>query len=273
MFSSAAQRCKPMLLGIGILMVLGMTGDGFQVDSKIGEPALAAQIRQASSQGGNIDEAPEPDDLAERINRAAKNARYNNQGNGQDLTSLEPGTGVSTIACGGDDPAILPVRGHEVIVLGTLRNAQPYLSADRTAIFTEYRFEIEEVFKPSRENLQLVNGHLLIDRPGGVLRLRSGRIITYDFSASGMARPLDVGGRYVLFCQLIHDKRDLLLGRGFELRDGKAFALWERHGYDRPVGELEGGIRSLSQEETFIEAVRNAVKHPGSARYFSALRQ
>ena len=79
--------------------------------------------------------------------------------------------------------------------------------------------------------------------------------------------------RYVLFSRYIHGNRDLILGFAFELRDGKAYALWQSPGHDRPVGELPGADVALTEEQTFIRAVRDAVSHPGSARYLSAPRK
>jgi hypothetical protein len=158
-------------------------------------------------------------------------------------------------------------------VLGTLIKSQPYLSANRTAIYTEYHLDVEEMLKTSQEDLSIVEGRLVIDRPGGVLRMRDGKLIASTVSGTGLARPLDLGRRYVLFCRLINDNRDLILGYAFELRDGKAYALWQSPGHDRPVDELPGAVSALSEEQTFVQAVRNAVKHPGSARYFSAPRK
>jgi hypothetical protein len=127
-----------------------------------------------------INEAPESDDPTQRADRAAKSARYNSYINKQDLTSLPTGARKELIHCGQYDPTILPTGPHDVIVLGTLTNIQPYLSANRTAIYTEYQLDIEEVFKPAKENLSLVQGRLIIDRHGGVLRMSDGRIIAYQ---------------------------------------------------------------------------------------------
>jgi hypothetical protein len=266
---ATSQAYRLALLCVGACVVLVTTGDRFSVGPRAQESSPTAQT---SARGDAIDEVPESDDPTERANRAAKNDRYNSQVNDRDLTTLPPGHSLHSIGCGPYDPTILPTGSHDVIVLGTLINTQSYLSANRTAIYTEYQLDIEEMFKPSQEDLSIVEGRLLIDRPGGVLRMRDGKIVTSTESGTGMARSLDVGRRYVLFCRLIHDKRDLILGFAFELRDGKAYSLWEQPGYDRPVGELPGAVAALSEEQAFVEAVREAAKHPGSARYFSAPR-
>jgi len=272
-FQAASQTFKLALLGVGVFLVLSTAGDRFYVESRPQESTPAAQNSRPRPEEEAINEAPESDDPTQRADRAAKNARYNSQLNEQDLTSLPPGMRKDSIFCGQYDPTILPTGRHDVIVLGTLTSIQPYLSANRTAIYTEYQLDIEEVFKPAQENLSLVQGRLIIDRPGGVLRMSNGRIIASTESGTGMARPLDAGRRYVLFSRFIHGNRDLILGFAFELRDGKAYALWQAPGHDRPVGELPGADVALTEEQTFVRAVRDAVSHPGSARYLSAPRK
>ena len=270
-FKARSQLSKLALLCVVGFVVLGTTGDRFYVESRTQEQTAQTSLPSLCEA---IDEAPESDDPTQRANRALKNARYNiSLGTDMDLTSMPPGQSTHLIGCGPYDPTILPTASHDVIVLGTLINAQPYLSANRSAIYTEYQLDVEEVFKPSQEHLSLEQGRLLIDRSGGVLRMSSGRVICATASGTGMARPLDVGRRYILFCRFINDQLDLILGYAFELRDGKAYALWEHPGYDRPVGELPGSVAALSNEQPFVRAVRDAVKHPGSARYFSAPRK
>ena len=266
-----SQLSKLALLCVGGFVVLGTTGDRFYVESRTQEPTAQTSL---PSMCVATDEAPESDDPTQRANRALKNARYNNSlGTDLDLTSMPPGQSTHLIGCGPYDPTILPTASHDVIVLGTLINAQPYLSANRTAIYTEYQLDVEEVFKPSQEHLSLEQGRLLIDREGGVLRMNSGRVVCSTVSGTAMARPLDVSRRYVLFCRFIHDQRDLILGIAFELRDEKAYALSQQPGYDRPVSELPGAVAALLNEQSFVRAVRDAVKHPDSARYFSAPRK
>ena len=272
-FQVSAQAFKFALLSASAFVVLITAGDRFYAESRAQESSRAAQTSQTFLEGEAIDEAPDSDDSAQRANRAAKNARYNSQVNDRDLTSLPLGQSMHVIGCGPYDPTILPTGSHDVIVLGTLINTQPYLSANRTAIYTEYQIEIEKVFKTPQGDLSLEQGRFVIDRPGGTLRMSGGRIITSTESGTGMARPLDVGRRYVLFCRFIHDHRDFILGFAFELRDGKAYALWEQPGYDRLVGELPGAVAELSEEKAFVEAVRDAAKHPGAVRYFSAPRK
>lgn len=270
-----SQGCRLIVLGVGAFVALNTAGDRLFFESRAQESSLAAQASQPyekSLEAEAIDVAPESENPTERANRAAKSARYDSQTNDRDLLSMVPDARVDTIGCGHYDPTILPTGSHDVIVLGTLINRQSYLSAKRTAIYTEYQLDIEQVLKTPAEGLSIEQGRLLMDRDGGVLRMSDGRIIASTVHGTGMARPLDVGSRYVLFCRLIHDKRDLILGYAFELRDGKAYALWINRGYDRLVSELPGAVPALSEEPSFIEAVRNAVKHPGSPRYFSAPR-
>jgi hypothetical protein len=223
-----------------------------------------------------VDEAPVPADPAERANREAKNARYNSQTSNKDLTAqryhyMEISCGF-TVSGFGESP-LPPNSTQDVIVLGSLVEEQPYLSANRTALYTEYTFEIEENFKPSPYDLSFVEGRLIVDRPGGTLRLQNGKVVSYGVQGPGMARPLDVGHRYVLFCRFVHGGKDLMLGPAFELRDGQAYALGESRNHDRLVGDRRHTPPSLSTEEGFLKALRDEMEHPRGPKYLTAPQQ
>ena len=253
----------------GVAVACGLVVTGPAGAAPVDEPAPVPLVRSAperetSGEDGwwqliesrAIDEAPEPLDPVERSAREAKNLRYD-EPDGRDLTTLEPGTCMETIACsGGGLRRALPEGPYGTVVLGTVRAVQPYLSSSRTAIYTEYELEVEEVFRSTGGHVQIFDRTVAVDRMGGVLRRRSGQIISWGFSGSMIPHTLDLNGRYVIFLREVHDGNDLMLGTVFELRDGQTYMLWERPEGDRLVGTISGEDPSMSDEAAFLQAVR-----------------
>jgi hypothetical protein len=234
-------------------------------ESALQEPSEA---QQRSAGYEVIDEAPLSSNDEERSQREAKNRLYN--GGGSDLTAMEPGMARSLIGCGPIMP-LLPTEYTPIIMLGTVVSLQPYLSEDKSNIYTEYAVHVEKYLKKDALTLPMAGDRLIVDRTGGVLRLRNGRVIQYHVSGTGMARPLHVGERLVLFLNRIHDGASLMLGPGFLLRDGKAYAIGQSEGQKRLFGEMEGVEKRFSQEGEFLKAVQRAIQNPPSPAFYSAL--
>jgi hypothetical protein len=130
---------------------------------------------------------------------------------------------------------------------------QPYLSEDRTHIYTEITIRIEEIFK-NPPNSKIPSGQtVVINQIGGTIRMTSGQVV-HDGTRIDFLGKTHVGGRYVLFAKGIHGGNDLTLIRGYELRDGQVFKLI---GNGSP-GPTPGAANSLSQEKAFLQAVRKA---------------
>ncbi len=77
----------------------------------------------------------------------------------------------------------------------------------------------------------------------------SGQILHDDTRNGFLGRP-QIGMRYVLFADSIHEGRDFSMLRGYELRDGKVFRLTED---GSPSSVL---VSNLSQEDKFLQTVR-----------------
>jgi hypothetical protein len=215
-----------------------------------------------------IDEVPLPSDAEEQARRESKNRFYNR--GGQDLTTMDPAMSVSEIGCGGIQP-LLPTEYTPIILIGTVASFQPYLSEDKSYIYTEYAVQVKQYLKKDAGALPIVGDKLIVDRSGGVLRLRDGHVIQYHSSGTGMARPLRTGERLVLFLNRVHDGAILFLGRGFLLQNGKAYAIGESEGWKELIGEIQGVEKNLSQEDEFIQAVMRAIQNPPSPAFYSAL--
>jgi hypothetical protein len=260
------------LLIVSSMLYVGFTfamqpSSGF---ASMSESALQelSKVQQQSASNDAIDEAPQPSNEEERVQREAKNRRYNL--GGRDLTAMDPGTSTGVISCGPAMP-LLPTENTAIIMLGTVVSLQPYLSQDKSFIYTEYAVHVEKYLKKDTDTLPAVGERLIVDRTGGVLRLRNGHIIRYDSSGTGMARPLRVGERLVLFLNRIHNGASLMLGQGFLLRDGKAYTIGESEEDMTLFGEIEGVEKKFSQEGEFLKAVQRAIQNPPSPAFYSAL--
>jgi hypothetical protein len=225
-------------------------------------------LQRGDKTGVPPDEALEPSDPRERARRATKSRLYNR--GGHDLTTLDPGLSINEISCGLLEP-LLPTGYTPVIVLATVASAQPYLTEDKSFIYTEFGVRTEELLKLDAAPLPLSGDLLVVDRGGGRLRLRTGRVLRYDSAGSSMASPLRPGRRYVLFLNRIFDGECLHLGRAVELREGQAYYLGEHDGQERLFGEIEGVRSELSQEGAFLDLLRWAIASPPSPRFYSAL--
>jgi hypothetical protein len=145
-----------------------------------------------------------------------------------------------------------------IATLGNAIQVKSYLSADRTHIYTETTFRVEEVFK-SANNSKLAPAQTLIaDQLGGAMELSSGQVVHDGTRAGFMGRPR-VGGRYLLFLKDIHEGKDLTILGGYELRDGKVFKLTE----DGSAGKVllsrtPNRPDSFSDEGKFLQTVRAA---------------
>lgn len=186
--------------------------------------------------------------------RQAKSARYN--GGRCDIT-----TTAEDHECYFEqyEPAALPLIPMEhstIAFVGQVTDMQPYLSADRTHIYTETTFRVEEMFKRP-ENFKLPSDQALVaDQLGGSVKLPSGRIVHDSTRAGFMGKPR-VGGRYVLFLLAIHEGKDLEILRAYELRDGKVFRLTEDGSSGTVLlSRTPNKPDSLSDEQGFLQTIR-----------------
>ena len=184
--------------------------------------------------------------------RQAKSTRYN--GGGCDLTV--PGRECFFEHFAPGAIPLIPLKESAFALLGTVTKVQPYLSADRTHIYTETTIQIEEVFK-SPETFNLPPDRTVItDQIGGAMRMDSGRVI-HDGSVVDFIGKTYVGGRYVFFLRQVHEGKDLAILSAYELREGKVFKLTE-DGIPGKVllSRTPNKPDSLSDEQGFLQTIR-----------------
>lgn len=224
-------------------------------------PHPKATWNQSSKQSDVVDEAREPSDPQDRTLRLAKNNRYNTGRTALTARDGELGQQEERERFVGHywlrDQPLFP--SSDIVVVGTLVRAQPYLSTDRSSIYTELTISVEEVIKTDPQAVAAVNTNLVIDRMGGALRLASQQIVRLDLPNQGPGQLRD-GERYVLFAKRTHKGQDFEMLTGFELREGQVYGLISDGGVS--FRSRRGVPEYLTQEEPFLEALRKAVKSP-----------
>lgn len=154
---------------------------------------------------------------------------------------------------------LIPMDESTVAFVGHVTGVQAYLSVDRTHIYTETTFRVQEMFK-SPEHFGLPsNPTFIADQLGGTIKLPSGRIVHDNTRGGFMGKPR-VGGRYVVFLTGIHEGKDLAILSAYELRDGKVFRLTEDGNPGNVLLSKTGSKPdSLSEEQAFLQTIRQWV--------------
>ncbi len=167
-----------------------------------------------------FDEAPAVADPIEQIRRSERGKAWNRRlpGKGMPLTE---GKVVKHV----DRFLTAPFFSFEKcshVILGTVIRQQPFLSEDKTAIYTEFRVRIEEVFKNDPVQAIAAGEDILIEREGGKLKLATGQIVELPVYGNGtMPR---VESRYVF--SLTSRNGAFAFAESYEIRDGLVFPLY-----------------------------------------------
>lgn len=223
-----------------------------------GSQACFSQAREEED-SAVIEEVPEPSDPQERAVRRAKNIRYN--AGGRDLTTLEPGV-ESFAEQIWPHVGFIPASESAVVVTGTVVKLKPYLSEDRSRIYTEIEIQVENVLKRNTSNDPLSAANTLVmDRLGGALKLRTGRVVRDDIHIDGLGKTC-IGKRYIFFAERVNKDGDISLIKSYELRNGKVFTNNSR--VSKLISTMPGVPETWAYETTFLEAVRQEVRKEGS---------
>lgn len=236
----------------------------FVASMRVQGSALRETTSQASQDGASqtgaeedsaaIEEVPEPSDPQERAARRAKNIRYNI--GGRDLTTLSPDE--DSIEQVWPRVEFAPTSESAAIVTGTVIKLQPYLSENRSRIYTEIEIKVDDVLKRDANNDRLFAANtLVIDRLGGILKLKTGRIVHDDIHIDGLGKTR-VGKRYIFFAERVNRGYDISLIKSYELRDGKVFTNDSR--VSKPISTMPGVPETWAYEAAFLEAVRQEVR-------------
>ena len=236
-------------------LLLTLAGATANIASPLSDwcPREAATLGQDN---GTLDEESLPQDSSEREARLSKNTRYN--GGGCEITTV-----TSTHPCFFDQVLprglpLVPLQETSIAFTGQVSRIQPYLSADRTHIYTEIAIRIEEIFKSPADYKLPRDKTIIVTQIGGTLRIRSGQVV-HDGTRIDFLGKMAAGGRYMVFARKIHANKDVTLVRAYELRDGQVYKLTDDGTPSTiPVSSIPGIANTSSEEKAFLQSVSKA---------------
>lgn len=196
-------------------------------------------------------DSQEPADPDKRNLRRRKSSRHDNNRfvNKSDAT----GGAVESVFFDERDfglPA-LPVSQSEAILLGSVVDAQAYLSNDKTGVYSEFNVAIEEMLKNSVSAPLSIKSIVSMEREGGAVRYPSKDKYVYRISGQGMPR---IGKRYVFFLKATEPPQTFEIITAYELRGGRVVPLDSAQQFD--------AYKNV-EEAVFLNGLRNAVERLG----------
>lgn len=154
-------------------------------------------------------------------------------------------------------PAI-PAQQSNAIIRGTVVNRRAILTDDKLGIYSEFSVTIAEIFKDD-PNLFRINQVVTVSRPGGAVRLSSGKIHRYTISSQGYPQQ---GKEYILFLKRNEDG-DFSILTGYEVNGAVVQPLDGKRGSKNKEDQLQFDIYRGVSRETFIGALQGALQQPG----------
>jgi hypothetical protein len=179
------------------------------------------------------------------LDRTRRARKYDTPG-ARSLAPAGPATPETLYVDEAGPAEALPVEESQTIVVGTIASFQPYLSNDRTFIFTDVRVCVDEFLKAEGAPTPM----LTFERAGGVLVLSDGQRLVV--SGAGAIRGTRVGRRYVLFLGRQPSTDIYSLLQAYDVTDGRARGM-ERAGIASSVEGL--------QADVLLERIRTALRH------------
>ena len=169
-------------------------------------------------------DAQESNDPEQRSAREAKGRKYSKRY----LPKISESTDqlYSTADWDSGLPAI-PTAKSSAVVIGTVTKSEAHLTADKTAIYSEFTVFVDTVIKNDVEWPVVTARAITVERNGGRVRMPSGKIIV---SATRRQNMPQLGSRYVFF--LTHDfeikgdtGKDFYLLTGYGIQAGRVTPL------------------------------------------------
>lgn len=182
---------------------------------------------------------PEPADKNLRENRQAKSKRYD-KSSGQKIEEPPFSLEVKRSSDWADGLSGIPIAESDTVVIAFVNDAVAHLSADKTAVYSEFNCRIEDVLKAEGPTIALGNA-LVIQRFGGIVRFRSGKTIAYETAGQGMPLP---GRRYVFFLKAVKESGDFRIITAYDVTDSL-------------VAPLDGSIVDESTRSYSFDGYRN----------------
>lgn len=223
------------------------------------------QLKQQQSEAPNFDDFPivdfranEPIEPNVKAVRDAKARKYSRKYGGEINEELHQ---ITTSDWDLRLPA-LPVARSAAILVGTVVEAQAHLAPDKTAVFSEFAFQVESVLKDNPKRPVAAGEIVSVERSGGRVRMPSGKIVVSWTQHQNMPK---VGGRYVLF--LTHDFEiagdtgdDFYLLTGYEFKNDKVALL------DSSTKQEVLAYKGVA-ESSFLKELFNALKSDTALKF------
>lgn len=131
----------------------------------------------------------------------------------------------------------LPTAESELIILGKLVNSEAFLSENKNSVYSEFKIQVEKVFKNINRTAFENDQFIRVEREGGIVTFPSGFKTWYSIAGQKMPK---VGSRYLFFLTNefpVHGRqqKDLYLLTGYELRGGMVSPLDWADGGTHPI--------------------------------------
>jgi hypothetical protein len=218
--------------GIVCLLIISIIAIGVMLAiSPNNQPAITASAQERKKAQSlddisalrPIDAAPEEADARKNLARKSKNKRYNLPDSSFDLSKQADGEASGRVL-ESELPPPFPIGASNLIIIGNITKRQPYLSDNKTAIYTEFNIQVEEVLQNNAVAPVSSNETVVADREGGAIRMANGRVLRYLVTGVG-AMP-EKGKRYLLFLKAdAAAGEDYVIICGYELKAGKVIPL------------------------------------------------
>jgi hypothetical protein len=223
-------------------------------------PLTSQQVESVDWSEAVSEMTPNPTDAHELDLRRSRNLSFNGTTGLRKPLDLETpdsnqGYGMSTYHA---KLPTFPVSGSDAIVVGQVIGYQPFLSADRTTIYTELDVKVESVFKDNSSVLQS-GADITIPRLGGAVRLPNRQVVKYFVPKE--EKLLEVGRRYVLFLNRDEKNRWFGIVKVWGLQDGRVIAVGQTD-----ISDVAQGVSKYHgiSEPQFLQEVRDAVGQAAS---------
>jgi hypothetical protein len=189
--------------------------------------------------------APEPKTQQEQNKRKKKTDKYQ-----RFKDTIAPGVTYEQHYHWPEDVSPVPVKQSDVIVVGEVISARASLFEDKSSVYSEFNIRIEEVVKDDGQSPLSVDEAIIVGRPGGRVRYKSGQISFFRLTGLGMP---GVGHRYVFFLTYGVEQGDYDILTAYELQGERAIAL------DR-INSKYGAIKAGQGNDaaSFLATLRNA---------------
>lgn len=151
----------------------------------------------------------------------------------------------------------LPIMQDSFVVIGEVTDADAFLSDDKTRIFSEFSFKVEDVLKQNAEQPVATGEIVTIERAGGKVKLPSGKMLHRLIDGNPMPK---VGKRYLIFLKYDKETDSSYILTGYELEAGKVVPL-DGLGVDDKIVESYENFQQYNgvDEDSFLNTVKNAI--------------